>query len=152
MFSWWIETLLFQTAFCLPGSSKYISWGPCQLIAECVSVCGRGVGEGGCVWSMLPASCPWTQIPVASFNKSSERCIVLPKKADMTGAALPSADTPQPTTPTPLHRQHQHFLHNHTHACGWRPGSAGADGVGLWYWGFCMKRIILMWWLKVVED
>lgn len=111
------ETWVHFYFFCLHGSGKCLSRGLCQLIAVCfVDKEGRGTG-------MRRAACQlsvdWNP-PFPSFNKSSERLIVLPRKQTWRG---------QPChllfSCSPLH----HDLRLHS-GCMWMQtlGSAGCGG------------------------
>lgn len=98
--------------FCLHAAGKYLSRGPCQLIAECVYVDGpgrAGPGRGRCEARCLPAVRP-LKSPSPPSIRDSERCIVLPparplpkKKADMTrtSPAICSTSPPPPPPPPP---------------------------------------------------
>lgn len=66
----------------------------------------------GWVLGTQPASCPSTEIPFPSFNKSSERCIVVPKKQTRWGRPCHLLRSPPPLTSS------------HTHTLG----SAGSGG------------------------
>lgn len=130
-FSWWkliIELrrgfwlVLPEWSFVCAGPGKYLSRGPCQLIAQCVlcvSVCVDGTRwerGGGCEACCLPAVRGFKS-PSPPLIGSSKRCIVL--RHDGGSPAICCS---------PLHHQQQRFIHSHHRA------PRGRRWIGRW-WG-----------------
>lgn len=106
-------------AFCLHVPGKYLSRGPCQLIAECVSVCG--LGGRGVEARCLPAV-RGLKSPSPPLIRALRDALFSPKKQTWRGQPCHLLFSPPPLAPA--------NLHSHTHACGWRPWDQLAVGVG----------------------